>query len=205
PGESQPGQSQPGESQPGQSQPQTAELGTGFVPKSPETTAQLMAGSQLLEQLGELIQPSALSEALAAQAGQSQPGQPQASAQTQAQADAQSQSQSNVQSQSESQTQTPQSGKASAQSSQAAREGQFSENEPTREEALSLKDTSGPSGNSQTASKKGDRDIQARKLEQQPWFARLPKELRAAIRAGSQRRAPRAYEERLRRYFQSVD
>jgi len=164
-----------------------------------------MAGPELLEQLGELIQPSALSEALAAQAGEAQPGQPQAATQGQSQSEAQGQSQAESQSPSDSQAQTPQSGQTSARGSQAAREGQFSENDPTREEALALKDTGGPTGNSQTASKKGDRDIQARKLEQQPWFARLPKELRAAIRAGSQRRAPRAYEERLRRYFQSVE
>ncbi len=38
-----------------------------------------------------------------------------------------------------------------------------------------------------------------------PWFAKLPPELRNAIRARSQRRAPRAYESRLRRYFESLD
>ncbi|MBN2473239.1 MAG: hypothetical protein JXB62_01425 [Pirellulales bacterium] len=38
-----------------------------------------------------------------------------------------------------------------------------------------------------------------------PWFARLPPELRKAIRNNSQRRPPRGYEERLNRYFQSID
>ena len=168
----------------------------------------MMAGPQLLEQLGELIKPSALSEALAAQEGQAQPGQPQ-SAQSQAQAssESQSQSQSPSQSQSQSPSQQPQEGatSATAQGGGASKEGQFAENEATKDESLALKDTNGPTGNSQTGSKKGDRDIQTRKLEQQPWFAKLPPELRAAIRADSQRRAPRAYEERLRRYFQAVE
>jgi hypothetical protein len=42
-------------------------------------------------------------------------------------------------------------------------------------------------------------------FEDEPWFARLPAEVRAAIRAKSQRRAPKAYEEKLGRYFQSID
>ena len=164
-----------------------------------------MAGPKLLEQLGELIKPSALSEAIAAQEGEGQPGQP--SAQSQAQASSESPSQAESKSQSQTPSQQPQEGatSATAQGGGASKEGQFAENEATKDESLALKDTQGPTGNSQTGSKKGDRDIQARKLEQQPWFAKLPPELRAAIRAGSQRRAPRAYEERLRRYFQSVE
>lgn len=38
-----------------------------------------------------------------------------------------------------------------------------------------------------------------------PWFAKLPPELRQAIRANGQARAPRGYEERLQQYFQNVD
>jgi hypothetical protein len=38
-----------------------------------------------------------------------------------------------------------------------------------------------------------------------PWFAKLPKQQQDAIRADALRRAPRGYEERLKRYFQSVD
>jgi hypothetical protein len=37
------------------------------------------------------------------------------------------------------------------------------------------------------------------------WFAKLPPEVRAAIRASSSQPAPKAYEGRLRRYFESVD
>jgi hypothetical protein len=37
------------------------------------------------------------------------------------------------------------------------------------------------------------------------WFARLPPSVQAAIQAKSRGKAPRGYEERLRRYFENVD
>jgi hypothetical protein len=43
------------------------------------------------------------------------------------------------------------------------------------------------------------------KFEHEPWFAKLPPTLRSAIQAKSRGKAPRGYEERLRRYFESVD
>jgi len=45
----------------------------------------------------------------------------------------------------------------------------------------------------------------ARALAEEPWFAKLPPELRKAMNARAQRRAPRGYEERLQRYFESID
>jgi hypothetical protein len=39
----------------------------------------------------------------------------------------------------------------------------------------------------------------------EPWMAKLPAELRNAIRAEAQRPAPRGYEERLRNYFKNID
>jgi hypothetical protein len=44
-----------------------------------------------------------------------------------------------------------------------------------------------------------------RTFREEPWIAKLPPELRAAIRSQSQRRAPAAYEERLKRYFENVE
>ena len=43
------------------------------------------------------------------------------------------------------------------------------------------------------------------KFDAEPWFAKLPPGLRAAIQAKARGKAPRGYEERLRRYFESVD
>ena len=50
-----------------------------------------------------------------------------------------------------------------------------------------------------------DSDAGALKLEGEPWFAKLPPSLKSAIQAKSRGKAPRGYEERLRRYFESVD
>jgi hypothetical protein len=38
-----------------------------------------------------------------------------------------------------------------------------------------------------------------------PWMAKLPPELRNAIRAEAQRPAPKGYEERLRNYFKNIE
>ncbi len=79
--------------------------------------------------------------------------------------------------------------------------------------------SSPPNGSPQTASTQGagrlqgdspsagsSADVQAgRKAAQQPWIMELPAEVRAAIRANSQRRPPRGYEERLERYFKNID
>ena len=53
----------------------------------------------------------------------------------------------------------------------------------------------------------GPRDAESakRSFKEEPWFAKLPPEVRKAIRANSQRRAPRGYEERLERYFENID
>ena len=52
----------------------------------------------------------------------------------------------------------------------------------------------------------GDAELEARAFaEQEPWFAKLPPEARQAIRAKSQRRAPRSYEKKLDRYFKNID
>lgn len=50
----------------------------------------------------------------------------------------------------------------------------------------------------------GDTRPGARTFGEQPWAAKLPPEERAAMRAQSGRRSPRGYEDRLRRYFQSI-
>jgi len=42
-------------------------------------------------------------------------------------------------------------------------------------------------------------------LREDPWFAKLPPEVRSAIRANAQRSPPRGYEERLRKYFQNIE
>jgi len=47
--------------------------------------------------------------------------------------------------------------------------------------------------------------VLARQLKDEAWFAKLPPELRKSIRAGAGQKPPRAYEDRLKKYFESVD
>jgi len=44
-----------------------------------------------------------------------------------------------------------------------------------------------------------------RDFSSEPWFAKLPAEVRNAIRAQAQRPSPHGYEERLRRYFEGLE
>jgi len=50
-----------------------------------------------------------------------------------------------------------------------------------------------------------DAEAKAQKFAKEPWFAKLPPALQNAIQAKARGKAPRGYEERLRRYFESID
>jgi hypothetical protein len=45
----------------------------------------------------------------------------------------------------------------------------------------------------------------ARAVGNDPWLAKLPPEVRSAIRANSQRTPPRGYEERMQKYFRNIE
>jgi hypothetical protein len=62
-----------------------------------------------------------------------------------------------------------------------------------------------PEADSRGQASEGDSDVARLKFESEPWFAKLPPGLRSAIQSKSRGKAPRGYEERLRRYFESVD
>jgi hypothetical protein len=62
-----------------------------------------------------------------------------------------------------------------------------------------------PSGTATANSDKDAERLAARQFTDKPWFAKLPPELRSAIRSNSERRPPRAYEEKLRRYFENKE
>ena len=157
----------------------------------------MMAGPELLSELSELMQAQ-LEEAME-NARDAAPGEQFASNDAQ--------QPSNQPSQNPSQSQPPQNSQtAPAVASAAAQAGEFTENDPTKDESLNVVDTSNSTGDSQTPdSKNTRRDIENRRFDQAAWFAKLPPELRNAIQASSRRRAPRAYEERLRRYFESLE
>jgi hypothetical protein len=160
----------------------------GFVPQSPETTAQLMAGPQLTKAM-----QAALEAAMKA-AQQPDPNAPTTPGDIPADANAQTKAAQNN-APSKSASATPQGAQPGAEQKNAA-----AKDDP--------KPAPGDKPNPKafaSGSREGDAEQSLRRLEQEPWFAKLPPELRKSIGAGAQQKAPRAYEERLRRYFQSVD
>ncbi len=77
-----------------------------------------------------------------------------------------------------------------------------------KENPWSLAPGTADGNDSRTATEARDADAtppQESRFREDPWFAKLPPELRSAIRARSQRQPPRGYEERLRRYFENID
>lgn len=159
---------------------QPGELGTGFVPSSPEVTAQQIAGAQALAQAAAA---QAAAPAQSGQPGQPLPGQGQIPGQAQA----------------------PMPGQASALASKGgvSTSGDTSNNQAAPEGELEL----APAAEGDSRSQAAGADSAAAKLKfaDEPWFAKLPPSLRGAIQAKARGKAPRGYEERLRRYFESVD
>ena len=87
----------------------------------------------------------------------------------------------------------------------AAQQGQFVQNQPHQAGQLQQADDPPEGVNGTPDSRNQDAETRQRRLIEAPWVLELPPELRAAIRASSQRRPPRGYEERLERYFRNID
>jgi hypothetical protein len=85
-----------------------------------------------------------------------------------------------------------------------SRGGALSENQGVKDGPLQLI-PGVRAGDSRTASAPRDVEGAAPRIPEATWFTKLPAEVRAAIRAQVRRAAPRGYEERLERYFQSID
>ncbi len=175
------------------------DLGTSFIPNSPETTAELMAGEDAAAQAAALLGSEhgmpADGRALGSElADAGEPG-----------SDA-----------SQGKTQQPgqRQGKRQARSSStgsspgSSNDGESSNNLGTSNKGCCelYRGSSGPPGeNSKANPAARDSDGAARALGQESWFAKLPPDLRKAIRAKAQRPPPRSYEEKLQKYFESID
>lgn len=177
-------QASAGSPQQGQ-QPGSPSMGTGVVPQSAEITAQQILGPEALEALQQAMAAAAASAA--AQAGNpsatqnpppNQPGPPQQGNQT-----------------------------ASTNSSALSKSqpGSPTENQPQADSPLTKMPEGTDLRDDRSGNRQGDSDATGRALREEPWFAKLPPELQKSLRGGVNQRAPRAYEERLRKYFQSVD
>jgi len=182
------GQPQP----PGQGQPTSSasELGTGFVPESPEVTAAQIAGSQAMAQAAETLAQAQMASAPANQP----PGQTPAAGQTETQVPGQGQPADQP---------VPGPGSSLASAGGVSVGGESPNTQEPPPGPLELQPPA--DGDSRTADSDADADVKQRMFKEEPWFAKLPPTLRDAIRARARRHAPRGYEERLRRYFESID
>jgi hypothetical protein len=188
-GESPAGQ---GEGQPasgGQASATPAPLGTGFVPSSPEATAQQIAGAQAMAQAAQTL-AQAQAAGQSASPGAAQPG------------DSPSDS-ADPSGQGQSETPVPGESSSMASSGGVSVSGDTPDNPTPSEQALEMAPEA--QGDSRTADNNADAELRERLLREEPWFAKLPPTLRNAIRASARRAPPRGYEERLRRYFESID
>jgi hypothetical protein len=186
-GEAQPGQGQgqppatpgdlAGQGAPGAQSPST--MGTGFVPQSPQVTAQQVAGAQALSQAAQALAQAAGQPGAP---GSPQPGQGQpAPGQT-------------------AQTPTPGAPSSTSNTGGAAVAGSQTQNQETPEGPLSLQTAA--QADSRAADSAEDSAAAARRFAEDPWFARLPPSLRSAMQSKVRRAPPRGYEELLRRYFE---
>lgn len=160
---------------------------TGFVPQSPELTAKMLAGPQLSEAMQQAAGAAQQAAAAQANASTSPNAQP-----------------LETNSSSQSATGEPQTNQGS--NMQAARSASgAAENEGIKDGPLQDQPEGTDLGQSTAGQRAGDADVGTRQFLEQAWFAKLPPELRKSLQAGTQQRAPKAYEDRLRRYFQSAE
>lgn len=157
-------------------------LGTGFVPNSPQLTAEMMAGSKAQQAAQKMLsqqlaksQKMAEGQKAAKLANDAEKGEPIASDHA------------------DSSKLTKKDG--SATTNQKVKDGSL-EKLPEGTDAMSK---------SSSKSREKEDGVAPRQVKEEAWFAKLPPELRKSIRAGAGQKPPRAYEERLKNYFQSVD
>jgi hypothetical protein len=175
--------SNPTESNAGKS-PQANELGMNFVPQSPEVTAQRIAGEEAMRQAAELLgSPPASAAGESAPDGSSQPGQtPPPPSEN-------------------GQPTKPNRGNATT---GGVRPPENSDSNATQDDAgQQLNKTN--SGDSRAENGDADASDPARGFRDELWFSKLPPSLQQAIRAKTRQQPPPGYEQRLQRYFRSLD
>ncbi len=147
------------------------------VPPAEQGVAEAMdrAAADLAARVQELSGDQALAQAMAAQAGSAMPSQP-----------------------SDESLPRPADGGS-------ARKGELARNPPPSARPLQTPEPVPNRDNRGTLTPNADAEAARQRETEEPWFAQLPPEIRAAIRANSQRRPPRGYEERLQRYFKNLD
>jgi hypothetical protein len=169
-------------------------LGTGFVPNSPEVTAAQIAGPTAMEQAAETL-AQAEAQPSAPMPGEGQP--------ETALGDAASEGQEQGQQPGQAEQPMPGQTNPMPKGGGVAKTGETVNNQKPPPSALTLQ--SEAKGDSHAEDSQKDADVKFRSVEKEAWFAKLPPDLKKAIQARARRPAPRGYEERLRRYFESLD
>ncbi|MGE5191161.1 MAG: hypothetical protein ACM3U2_01585, partial [Deltaproteobacteria bacterium] len=192
----------PGHAGGGPTPNEKADLGTGFIPNSSETTAEMMAGADASAQAAAALGHEGGPKIAGDEQGRfPEPGDG-ASSEEQVRGEGQGQADGRGK------TQKPSEGKASPKSSSGggSKRGDIKINEDLKRGAPQLTGDPGQPGDSRTPNAgPRDSDASTRGLGNEPWFDRLPPDLRKAIRAKAQRPPPRSYEEKLQKYFESID
>jgi hypothetical protein len=190
---------------PGGSPMAERQLGTGFVPNSPEATAEQIAGSQAQAEARELLGPPPD----ASQAQESQLAASQQAAESASQASPASSQQAAANANAPPQDGAPTSESAEqAQAStrstgKAAKSGRTPMN-PGPEDKQARLDPA-QQGDSRAADSGEDADVKARKLEKEPWFSKLPASMQQGRAARGRGKLPPGYEDLLKRYFEVRD
>ena len=158
-------------------------LGTSFISNSPDLTAEMMAGAAAKRASERALQQQVpMSE--------SSTGDPR----------------DNSNQSSESQEGDPITSENSSSSRLSKRDGPATINQRVKNGAIERqRESTAASGAPSNQSRETEQGIGSRRLQEEAWHAKLPPELRKSIRAGVSQKPPRAYEERLKKYFQSVD
>jgi hypothetical protein len=183
-----------------------SELGNGFVPSSPEATAAMMAGAEATSRAaaelgGKGSSKSAGKEGDAGEGGEGFPdpdGGPADGAGGEESGEVKGNSPDAPEGKAAGQTRgnPPGGGRGDSKGAQDRMNGQLKQGMSS-----SSGSQSGPGGSSVSR----DTDAASRALSHESWFTKLPPELRKAIRAKAQHPPPRSYEEKLQKYFESLD
>ena len=145
----------------------------------------MMAGPQAQQALQKMNAQALAQTPNGQPAQQGQPGQPQ---------------------QSQAQEGQPVPGQPSNSSQFGKKENQATTNQKVKEGPVQKQaEGTDVADNRSNKAREKEEGILARQLKDEAWFAKLPPELRKSIRAGAGQKPPRAYEERLKKYFESVD
>jgi len=175
------------------------DLGTKFVPQSPDATAKLMAGPKAQAAM------KAAQAKLDAQARQQQKRGARESKQS-ALAKKMNPAESSDLKEASEDMPTDESSAANAEKVSSRRQNVEGENPEVDDRPLERPNDDPSLTDSRGEQEEGrDEAPTLRKFQEAAWFAKLPPELRKSLRANAQQRGPRAYEEKLRKYFESVD